>query len=65
METANVFTDQILAGINAAQRSEDGNYYSVIETAGSFVIYQEKEPILYEDELLVAVYKDGEQTDWN
>lgn len=64
-EEQRFFTDQIEASTQASKLSKDGNYYAIIERSGEYIIYQDKNPGEGENETLIAVYKDGEQCDWD
>lgn len=64
-EDQRFFTDQIEAITQASKLSEDGNYYAIIQRGEDYIIYQDKNPGEGEDETLIAVYKDGEQCDWD
>lgn len=65
MENQTTFTDEMKAQIEASKASENGSFQAVIETGGNFLIYAERNPHIYEDETLIAVFKDGEQLDWS
>lgn len=64
-----VFTDEALATVKASMYSEETeNYIAVIGNGNGFVHIEEKNPknfIVHAHEILVAVYKDGDQVDWS
>lgn len=58
-----VFTDLIIAKIQADRLSEDGKFYSVVDS-NNFLVIEGKNPVLQDYEILISVHLNGEQVDW-